>query len=391
MKSKARYKNKIMKARSLFILSSFCLILLLSCKKPLHSDVEDYTAEPNLPEQPYDYKSSNNDHLATLGRVLFYDKKMSLNNSISCASCHQQNKAFCDNQRFSKGLEDKFTARNSPSIFAKTGRMFWDGRASSVSDLVLKPVTNHVEMKIIDLETLAERLQNVSYYPELFNKAFGSPEVTVTRLQFALTEFVRNFNFSENKFNASQNGFIQLSALELQGKNLFNGKALCANCHHVDGGNNGYGFTDEEHNIGLDMTYSDNGIGAITKNSEDNGKFMVPALLNIEFTAPYMHDGRFQTLEEVIEHYNSGIQDHPNLDLNLRDFSDLQNMDFNQLLALYDANHNNELEINELPYRAPVKLNLTSTEKKALIAFLKTLSDNTIFSDERFSDPFKKK
>jgi cytochrome c peroxidase len=379
-----------MKAKYLFILLAICIGVLMSCKKPLHSDVENYTAEPNLPAQPYDYSSSNNDAMATLGRVLFYDKKLSLNNSISCASCHQQSKAFCDNLQFSKGLEDKLTGRNSPTIFAKQGRMFWDGRAQNITDLVLKPVTNHVEMKIIDLEALAERLRNVSYYPSLFNKAFGSNDVTVERLQAALAEFVRNFNFSHNKFNGVKIGADHYTSLEQQGKLLFEGKALCANCHHLGGGN-GYGTTDQEHNIGLDANYSDNGIGEITKKAEDNGKFMVPALLNIEFTAPYMHDGRFKTLEEVVEHYNSGVQDHPNLDFNLRDFSDLENMDFNQLLALYDANHDNMLDLNELPYRPPVKLNLTATEKQALVAFLKTLSDRSIFTDERFSDPFVKK
>jgi cytochrome c peroxidase len=383
-------KSKIMKAKHLFILSGLISITLTSCKKPLHSDVENYTAEPNLPAQPYDYSSSNNDALATLGRVLFFDKKLSLNNSISCASCHQQSKAFCDNLQFSKGLEDKLTGRNSPTIFAKQGRMFWDGRAQNITDLVLKPVTNHVEMKIIDLEALAKRLQNVSYYPELFNKAFGSSEVSVGGLQSALAEFVKNFNFSHNKFNGVKVGADHYTNLELQGKNLFEGKALCANCHHLDGGN-GYGTTDQEHNIGLDLTYADNGIGEMTKKAEDNGKFMVPALLNIEFTAPYMHDGRFKTLEEVVEHYNSGVQDHPNLDLNLRDFSDLMNMSFNELLAIYDTNHNNTLELSELPYRPPVKLNLTANEKKALVAFLKTLSDRSIFTDERFSDPFVKK
>jgi cytochrome c peroxidase len=174
---------------------------------------------------------------------------------------------------------------------------------------------------------------------------------------------------------------------------VFFGKGHCSECHHIEDpfpGGNGYGFTDTDFNIGLDQTYQDNGVGSITNDPNDAGRFMVPVLLNVEFTAPYMHDGRFKTLEEVIEHYNSGIKNHPNLDFNLRDLSSLENLADEQILQLLDANHNGEIEQAEILVLPPVRLNLTSAEKKGLVDFLKTLSDPSIFSDKKFSDPFRK-
>ena len=145
-----------------------------------------------------------------------------------------------------------------------------------------------------------------------------------------------------------------------------------------------------EFNIGLDQVYQDNGVGEITKNTEDDGKFMVPVLLNVEYTAPYMHDGRFKTLEEVVEHYNSNIKNHPNLDVNLRDIDHIQNMSENDILALLDANHNGEIDFSEIRNIPPRKLNLNSAEKKGLVDFLKTLSDASIFTNKKFSTPFVK-
>jgi cytochrome c peroxidase len=385
---------------ALFILLG--AVIIISCKKntPPLQENEEYSSTPVLPSTPYNYKASQNDHLATVGRVLFYDKKLSLNNSVSCSSCHQQSRAFCDNKQFSTGLTDQQTPRNSPSIFARNGRVFWDGRASSLTDLALRPVQNHVEMRFENLEGLAAKLSKTEYYPGLFKKAFPqSGTIDVDMIQTALAEFLRNFNFSDNKLRRSLMQKEELNASEKLGKMLFFGKAHCSNCHHIEnpfpndsifipGDGNGYGFTDESHNIGLDLEYTDNGIGKITGDPNDNGAFMVPVLLNVEFTAPYMHDGRFKTLEEVVEHYNSGIQNHPNLDFNLRDISSVNHLTENEIFALLDKNKNGDIEPFELQGLPPVKLGLSPAEKKSLVDFLKTLSDPHILTDAKFSNPF---
>lgn len=378
-------------------------LLIISCKKNASNPGQNeiYSSTPNLPETPYDYKASLNDNLASLGRVLFYDKNLSLNNSVACASCHQQEKAFCDNLQFSVGLENVRTPRNSPSIFAKTSRVFWDGRASSLTDLALRPIKNHVEMKFENVEALAKKISGLGYYPPLFHQAFPQKGMIDTgMIQSALAEFLKNFNFSNNKFNRSSKGQESLSASEKLGKIVFFNKGLCINCHHIEPSNiipfpndslnqgNGYGFTDDSHNTGLDETDTDLGVGAITHNSSDYGAFMIPALLNVEFTAPYMHDGRFKTLEEVVEHYNSGIKNNPNLDPILRGID--PNMTEEQFILL-DTNHDGELEPSEISQFQPVKLGLTDAEKRGLVDFLRTLSDPSILSEPKFSNPFRLK
>lgn len=326
---------------------------------------------------------------------------MSLNNSVACASCHQQARAFCDNQQFSVGLENKKTVRNSPSIFAKNSRLFWDGRANSISDLVLRPVKNHVEMNFSNISALVNKIAGISYYPPLFAKAFnGSQQIDSTRIKNALAEFLKNFDFSNTKFNRSLSDESVLNASEKLGKTVFFSKGRCFNCHNIEGQNvkpgggsgGGYGFTNDAFNIGLDEVYIDNGLGAVgEKSSFDNGKFMVPVLLNVEYTSPYMHDGRFKTLEAVVEHYNSGIQVHPNLDFNLRDMSKFDvfaNLSDAEILRLLDKNHNGQIDGSEMPEAPPIKLELNSAEKKGLVDFLKTLSDPSILTHPYFSNPF---
>jgi cytochrome c peroxidase len=372
------------------ILFAFLVIgIALACKKTESEKPENYSSTPVLPETPYHYPNTNNPNLATLGRVLFYDRNLSLNSSVSCGSCHQQAKAFCDNQQFSTGLEDLKTHRNSPSIFAKAGRVFWDGRAGDINSLVLRPIKNHVEMKFEDMDKLATKLSKLSYYADLFNKAYGSADIDSTRIQFALSAFITNFTFSNNKFAQSESNSSVLNASESNGKSLFFGKAKCSSCHHLSGNFNGYGFTDAAFNIGLDLVYSDKGVGGISNNSEDDGKFMIPTLLNVEYTAPYMHDGRFSTLEQVVEHYNSGVKDNQNLDFNLREVGNVGNMTQAQLIATFDTNNDGVISQTEMGSLPAQQLNLTASEKSNLVAFLKTLSDASILVDKRFSNPFK--
>lgn len=361
-----------MKKQSSIVLGLVVLFSLAftSCKREAAVyTVSDSELVPKLPDQVYDYPVSSNDYLATLGRVLFYDKELSQNHNISCASCHKQERAFADDDQFSKGTNAEHTDRNTSSIFPKNGRLFWDGRASNLMDLVFRPIRNKVEMNVSDLNSLMDRISTLDYYAYMFKHAYpGMTRVDSNMIKSAISEFLRNFTFSNTKFAQNQRNEIALTQQESDGKSLFFGKALCSNCHHIDGSNNfsgpggmgggGYGFTDESHNIGLDSIVIDKGVGKITNNARDMGAFMMPVLLNVENTAPYMHDGRFKTLEEVVEHYNSGIKDNSNLDFKLRAGSE------------------------------PVKLNLTNYQKAALVSFLKTLTDPSITKDPKFSDPF---
>ena len=321
----------------------------------------------------FNFLASNvNNSAATLGRVLFYDTKLSINNTISCGSCHLQSKAFSDVTEVSTGFKTIKTTRNSMAITnpVLTNNLFWDSRSRSLSEMVLKPVQNHIEMGMEDLDFLAIKLSNTSYYPALFKKAFSNQVVTKENINSALTQFLTSMVTHNSKFDvgARDNKFSNFSTLELLGKDLFMSERLsCTKCHTganfslgddmrfdnpYGSGSTGKTSTNGTANVGLDMVYKDNGSG--------NGKFKIPSLRNIALTAPYMHDGRFKTLEEVVEHYNSGIQPHSNLDNNLKDLTG-----------------------------APRKLGLSNVEKSGLIAFLRTLSDPVYTTEARFSDPFK--
>ncbi len=355
------------------------LVLVMSCGDDIGNT---YPKTPVLPEDPYDYMSTQAGSVAigdnspgfnqltnegaALGRVLFYDPALSLNNTISCATCHKQEFSFADGKRFSKGFEGALASRNSPSILNMKSSFgfFWDFSVEQLEKMVLVPVQNHVEMGMDDLDYLSEKLRGYSYYPPLFEAAFGSPEVTTDRISFAMSQFIRSITSLDSKFDeATLDGFETLSGEEFIGMRIFE-ESGCNNCHRVLGSffnfndlavSGGYGGTgDDSANIGLDMEYKDNGIG--------NGVFKVPSLRNLTFTAPYMHDGRFETIEDVIDHYDTGVQPHFNLDQRLKEFD-------------------NGFQ--------PRKLNLTDIEKHALKKFLLTLTDTDLMADERFSDPFQ--
>ena len=375
------------------VLLSSCLMLIVACKKPVNTGTEHDT--PEMPNTPPNYSKSSNDELAYLGRVLFYDKKMSSSNGVACASCHKQANGFADSGPASEGVNGQMTMRNAPPVFPKNGRLFWDGRANSLSDMVIMPITNTVEMNSTSFDALCTELSATSYYPKLFKSAFGSEAITKEKIRSALTEFVRNFDFSNNRFKTSM-GSVSGKALtsdENNGKDLFFGKAKCSECHHVDpnamgGGGNGYGITDESHNIGLDYKSNDGGCGDITMNNKNakHGEFMMPVLLNIELTAPYMHDGRLATLEDVVEHYNSKVVLSPNLDWRLKDFSDFK--DLRDAKIKLDKNGDGTIDEVEAPNRQAQKLNLSDTEKANLVKFLKTLTDKSLLTDEKFDNPF---
>ncbi|MCA9715441.1 MAG: cytochrome-c peroxidase [Myxococcales bacterium] len=345
-------------------------------------DLPDHFRVPaveNLDNTPADNPVT--DAGATLGRVLFYETALSQNESIACASCHEQSTGFSDVVALSEGFDGGHTGRNSMGLannrYYDPGRYFWDERADTLEDQVLMPIQDSVEMGLT-LDELVERVSARSYYAPLFEDAFGDANVTSDRISRALAQFVRAMVSYQSRFDEglAQAGdilapFPNFSDQENQGKALFLGpQARCGVCHLVNAppppgqpptlANQAIFMFDRPSNNGLDAnTQEDEGVGAVTGNPQQNGQFKIPSLRNIALTAPYMHDGRFETLADVIEHYNSGIQAHPNLDPVLRG-----------------------------PDNQPVQLNLTQAEKAALAAFLDTLTDDALLTDPKFSDPF---
>jgi cytochrome c peroxidase len=388
------------------IVAIFVLFGLISCKKVEPQPLTEELNTPVLPETPYDYVSKHNVNsaAATLGRVLFFDKKLSANNFVSCGSCHKQEFAFADNVQFSKGFNGIELNRNSPSIQGIRGfsvdlssslpnennqvnsTLFWDGRQKNVADMVLNPVLNHKEMDMGDFNTLIEKLQKTSYYPELFKKAFGSEKITKQNMAYALQSFIACLNtkttsitFNQNSgggFNPSS-GFSNnpndslLTPLEKTGKSLFHNKYNCAKCHDpITQQPSSYGAPPISNqsppalmfNIGLDEVTVDKGLGALTGRAGDDGLFKVPTLKNISLTAPYMHDGRFNNLSEVLDHYSHGIKANPNV-----------------APLFKDVNGNLK------------PLNISNVEKTAIIAFLNTLKDNDFLTSPMYSNPFVEK
>lgn len=295
---------------------------------------------------------------ATLGRVLFYDKKMSANNTVSCASCHNQADGFSDPNRFSEGFEGGLTGRNSMGLanarFYRNGNFFWDERANTLEDQVLMPIQDHVEMGMT-LEELVAKLQNEEYYKVLFTRAFGDEDVTSDRISRALSQFIRSMVSYESKYDAGlaqtndpRRSFPNFTNSENLGKSLFfSNRTRCSDCHITNA------FVgDRARNNGLDATITDGGLN-------NRGEFKTNSLRNIGLTAPYMHDGRFSTLLEVVNHYNNGVRNSQFLDNRLRQGNGVR------------------------------RLNLSTAERQALVDFMLTLTDNNFISDPKFSNPFK--
>ena len=316
------------------------------------------------------------DEGATLGRVLFYDPNLSANGSTSCSSCHSQQAAFTDERRFSKGFEGRAVDRNSMSLvnlrYYRPGKFFWDERAGSLEDQVLMPIENPIEMGH-ELTALVSQLQSDPIYPPLFRAAFGTSEVTKERLSLALAQFIRSMVSVNSRFDQGRaavasvlDPFPNFSEQENYGKQQFFGRARCSECHLPEtegksGAARQSAFFQLEgplvNGIDSDSDQVDGGVGAFTLKESEWGRFKSTSLRNVVLTAPYMHDGRFRTLDQVIEHYNWSVKPHRNLDHRLEDFA---------------ANG----------------LALPEVEKVALAAFLGTLTDQTFLTDPKFSDPF---
>ncbi len=295
---------------------------------------------------------------ATLGRVLFYDKRLSANNTISCASCHLQSQGFSDPNALSIGFEGGLTGRNSMGLanarYYENGAFFWDERATNLEEQVLMPIQDAVELGLT-LDELVAKVSAESYYPPLFEDAFGTDEVNSDRISLALAQFVRSMVSYQSKYDVGvATNFSNFTDEESRGRRIFEGRGRCDNCHQTD-----IFIAPEARNNGLDATTTDAGLAAVTGDSDDEGKFKVPSLRNIAVTGPFMHDGRFDTLEEVVEFYDSEVQAHPNLDQRLQ-------------------GNNGQ----------PRRLNLSDDDKAALVAFMETLTDDEFLTDTKFSDPF---
>jgi cytochrome c peroxidase len=322
------------------------------------------------------------DHGATLGRVLFYDVDLSANRTISCASCHQQKFSFSDTARFSIGFNGQLTSRNSMGLiharFQRDSSFFWDNRASSLEQQVLMPIVSPVEMGLT-IDTLVSRVASKGYYISLFQNAFGDSAVTPDRISKAMAQFIRSMNTFGSKFRQGvdiTNGppestpFPNFTTQENLGKDLFMdiNRGNCQACHTRN-----VMVQQGAQNIGLDLVYADNGVGAASGRQAQNGKFSVPSLINVELTPPYMHDGRFRTLEEVVNFYSDSVKAHVNLSGFLREI----------IPGTINPNNNT---CDTCPPRRP---HFTPTEKAALVAFLKTLTDTLILTDQRWSNPFR--
>ncbi|MCB9262353.1 MAG: cytochrome-c peroxidase [Flavobacteriales bacterium] len=343
------------------------------------SSLDEYI-ELNYPIHYNDAVLSNDNSLinnpvtnvgATLGRVLFYDKNLSVNNTVACASCHVQNKGFTDDKKLSIGFEGGETGAHSMRLlntrFYAGNNMFWNKRSTSVENQSTQPIKDAVEMGFDSIhggfDNLISKMKGLEYYPILFKRAFGNEEITETKVQRAIAQFVRSIVSINSKFdegfaqvyNATAPGnnvgqpFPNFTQQENMGKNLFlappnapgGGGAGCAGCHNPP-------------TFALAANSLSNGLDA-----GETTIFKSPSLKNIGVVGPYMHDGRFATLAEVVKHYSTEVQPGPALDNRLN------------------------------PNGTPQRLNLNQNQIDALVAFMQTLTDNIVMQDKKFSDPFR--
>ena len=361
--------------------SAFAILMIWSCRPP------EEEVQPDLPPQldvnpdatpydlvippffpPMDIPADNplTEEAVELGRFLFWDVKLSGNNTMSCGTCHIPEHGFSDPEQFSTGITGAVGTRQSMPLInlGWAPNFFWDGRAPTLEIQVLDPVSNPIEMNQ-DWGELLQELEDDPIYPPMYAAAFRDGQVTKERTAKALASFLRTMISANSNFDKQRVGQYTFSESEERGYDLFlkeggdpdNGQggewgADCFHCH-------GFGamqFSDYlPHNNGLDSVFSDLGVGGITGVPSEMGKFKTPTLRNVELTPPYMHDGRFTTLEEVIDHYDSGGVPSATID---------------SFMKYTDGG-----------------LQLSDQDKEDLINFLKCLTDTTYINNPAFSDP----
>lgn len=344
-----------LKIYTVFCTISIFLLILASCKK-------DPTLAPKTPTirleslVPYyfpaaHYQSNKNqlqEKRIALGRKLFYDPILSSSNTMSCGSCHKQAFAFSDAGNVtSPGEVGQPGQRNSPPIFNKAWNtsFMWDGGINNLEVVPFAPITAPHEMNQ-DVKLLLQELKENAQYSNEFVEAFGEAGITETNFYYSLAQFMSIMISVDSKYDHVKQGSATFSIEESKGYALF--KSHCNTCH-TEPMFTSYNFE----NTGLYLQYQDKGRGRVTSNTTDDGKFKVPSLRNIEITQPYMHDGSKQSLQEVLNHYSQGVLSHPNLSPELT---------------------------GGLPINAD--------DQKALIAFLKTLTDQTFITNPDLANPF---
>lgn len=307
----------------------------------------------NFPELPVEKGNPLTVEGVVLGRRLFYDPILSGDSSQACASCHLQQSAFGDTRRFSSGIHGTKGSRHAPTIVnpAWIPDMFWDGRADGLEGQAREPVPNPIEMDLPWPDAI-DRLTHHPEYPDLFCAAFGDKKVTQDRVVKAIAQFERTFISANSKYDRVKRGEATFTAAEQRGFILFSTeRGDCFHCH-----DDLFFATSTFHNTGLDSIVLDDGRGDVTGNPADNGKFKSATLRNIEVSAPYMHDGRFFSLQEVLAHYNMGFHDGNDVDPLIR----------------------------ARLTRAP----MTPGEIDTLIIFLDTLTDPDFLTNPDLSNPF---
>jgi cytochrome c peroxidase len=324
------------------------VLLLFACSREAVNEQEmpaQWLAPEGFPPRVYGTGATRlEEPKLILGYTLFNDPILSKSGTISCASCHQQSAAFADaGKAFSTGEGGQLGSRNAPALFnlAWHTNFMADGGINHLEVMPLAPITDSVEMGE-SLAGVLAKLEASPDYQKAFQKAFENGEVSIKNMLVALAQFLSSLVSSSSHYDAVQAGKASFSSVEAKGNVLF--EQHCANCHKPPL------FTDLSYRSnGLDSLSADAGRGRITRLPEDHGTFKVPSLRNIELTGPYMHDGRFQTLEEVLEHYSSGIQQAPNVDTSL--------------------------------YHMPA---FTQTERTQLLAFLRSLTDYVFISNSAY-------
>lgn len=347
----------------IFLLLGIWVVCTFGFRLPPSSTPYEY---PNLLYFPPMVETDNPPTLEgiELGRFLFYDPILSKDSTMSCASCHQQQHAFTDgNKTLSVGVNGTPSTRNSMPLFNLNwySRLFWDGKAKSLEEQALEPVRSHAEMDL-DWETAARRIARKPLYPPLFRKAFAEEPIDSISITKAIAQFERTLISHNSKYDQVVRGETHFSRDEYEGFNLVNDqtKGNCLHCHTTD--SDRLGTTGQFSNNGLDPfekleDFTDKGLGGVTGKGSDVGLFRIPSLRNLAVTAPYMHDGRFKTLEEVMAFYRNDVNASLNID--------------------------KKMEIHHQQ-----QLNLTDHETACIIAFLNTLNDSVFISNPEFGNPF---